>query len=172
MTNPQGPSTSTVNSLKSRHSPPLTPSRIKTVLDPSPTPGSEITKPLLLDPHTHSLSKTSASPSLFRRATPTPMDNKPPYSATLPLLSKTLMTNPQGPSTSMATPRKAAHSPLSSRTSVIQMAPWPLQPPSGSNISTISGLISMDKLPRIFRSLMINPSLIQTYALSSPPLML
>ena len=52
MTTPQGPSPSTVTSLKSRHSLPLTHSLIQTALAPSPTPGSEITKPLLLAPLT------------------------------------------------------------------------------------------------------------------------
>ena len=149
MTTPQGPSPSTVHSLKSRLSLPPTTSLIKTALAPSPTPGSEITKPLQLAPLTHSLSKTSASRSLFRRPTPM-LTGKTHPSPAIPLRSsKTLMTLPPLRSSSMATPRKAAHLPLLSITSLIQTVHSPTRPSSGSNASMIDGFLSMDKLPRI-----------------------
>ena len=137
MTIPQGPSPSTVTSLKSRLSLPPTTSRIKTALAPSPTPGSEITKPLLLAPLTHSLSKTSASRSLFWRPTPM-LTGKTHPSPAIPLhSSKTLMTTPQGPSPSTVTSLKSRHSlPLTHSLIQTALAPSPIWIRDNETIAT------------------------------------
>ena len=56
------PSPSTVNSLRTKPSLPPTPSRIKTALVPSPTPGYAMATPLQQAPPTHSRKTMSAHP--------------------------------------------------------------------------------------------------------------